>query len=132
VTRPAFGVNQPASSASRSAATTSTKKRLADGAGFLRAIQHGDGLDGAGQGGGKRFDREWPVKADLEDAGLLAVRVQPGGCLGGGFGAGAHDDDYALSLGMAFVVKQVVCAPVSLANSSMTSCVMAERHRKTG
>ena len=75
-------------------------ERLADGAGLLGAVEHGDGLDRrAAARATKSLEREGPVEADLEHADLLALGDQVLDGLVRGLGAGAHDHDHALGLG---------------------------------
>ena len=85
-------------------------KRLANRTRLFGAVEHGDGFDGLGQRGGEMLERPRAEKAHYEDAGFLAVGVEPRGALGGGLGAGAHDDDHALGVRVALVVEKVVAA----------------------
>ena len=72
---------------------------FATGAGFLGAIEDGQGFDL----GGKRLDKtagiERPIEADLEHTDLFALGVEVIDGLVGGFATGTHEDDDALGVG---------------------------------
>ena len=85
-------------------------QRLADGARLLGAVEHGDLLDGGGQGAQEVLDGEGAVQADDDGADLLALLDEVVDGLGHGVGAGAHHDQHALGVGGADVVEQVVLA----------------------
>ena len=85
-------------------------ERLAGGAGFLGAVEDGDGFDRLGDGGDEGFDGEGPEQADFEEADLFAGGEHGFHGLVGHFGAGAHHDDEALGIGRAEVIEEVVLA----------------------
>ena len=85
-------------------------ERLAGGAGFLGAVEDGDGFHGRGDGGDEGFDGEGPEQADFEQADLLAGGEHGFHRLVRHFRAGAHHDDDALGIGRADVIEQVVLA----------------------
>src|SRR5262249_35733815 len=60
-------------------------KRLADGAGLLGAVKHGEGPGGGRQGGDEVRHREGAIEPDAEDADLFALPGEPLDCLAGGF-----------------------------------------------
>ena len=98
----------PAANPSLSGGDDIDVERLAGGARFLGAIQHGQVLCRLGEGGKEMFNREGPIEMDLEHAHFFAaLREVLHGFLRG-FGAGAHHDDHALRIRGAHVVKQVV------------------------
>ncbi len=86
------------------------EERLADGAGLLGPVEDGDCLhrlrEGSEEGGGV----EGAVEADLQDADLLAAGEEVLHRLVDHVGAGAHENDHALGLGVAHVVEEVVGA----------------------
>ncbi len=83
-------------------------ERLAERAGLLRAVEHGD----AAHGGRHRIQKighgERAVEAHLQHADALATGVQHGGGFLRGLGAGADDDNHAVGLGMARVFEETV------------------------
>ena len=81
---------------------------LADGAGLLGAVEHGDLLDGGGQGGHEVLDGPRAVQADLHEADLLAVGVEVVDDLLEGVAEGAHADDHAVGVIGAVVVEEVI------------------------
>ena len=83
---------------------------LGGGTRLLAAVQHGQLLDGGGQGADELGDGEGPEQADLQDADLLALLEGVLDVLVGGVAAGAHDDDHALGLGVPVVVVEAVVA----------------------
>ena len=82
--------------------------RLADGAGLLGAVEHGDLLDRGGQGGHEVLDGPRTVQADLHEADLLAVGVEVVDDLLEGVAEGAHADDHAVGVIGAVVVEEVI------------------------
>src|SRR5574341_192752 len=85
-------------------------KRLASRAGFLGAIQDGDGLDCPGQSRNEMRNRKWPVESDAHHADLLALLHQVFHCLLGSLAARTHDDDHAFGFGMPGIVEEMVLA----------------------
>ena len=85
-------------------------ERLAGGAGFLGAVEDGDGFDALGDGGDEGLDGERPEQADFEQADLFAGGEHGFHGLVGHFRAGAHHNDDALGIGRADVIEQVVLA----------------------
>ena len=85
-------------------------QRLAQRAGLLGAVQHGDLLAGGRDGGQEVLHGEGAVEVDLDKADLLAALVQVIDGLLGGVAAGAHGDDDAVGVRGAHVVKQLVVA----------------------
>src|SRR5699024_9314263 len=81
---------------------------LAQGAGLLGAVQHGDLLGGLGQDLQQGSGDPGTVQADLDDADLLAAGVQVVDDLVGHVADGAHGHDDAVCVGCAVVVEQVV------------------------
>ena len=85
-------------------------QRVAQGAGLLGAVHHGQALDAPGQGGQQAVRREGAVEVNLEHAVFLAVLVEGGDRFVYGLGAGAHDDDHVLGIRGALVAEQLVAA----------------------
>ena len=83
-------------------------QRLADGAGLLHPVQHGDAPDCLGHGGHQVLDAEGAEQVHLQEAHLLAPGVQVIDDLLGAAGHAAHGHDDALGVGCAIVVEQVV------------------------
>ncbi len=85
-------------------------QRLAQGAGFLRAVEHGDGLAGRRDGGEEVLDGEGAIQVNLHEADLFSPGGQVIDGLLDGVAAGAHGDDHALGVGRADVVEQVIAS----------------------
>ena len=83
---------------------------------LLGAIQHGDGLDGGGQGVQQVLHGERAVEVDIHIANLLALRAQIVDGFGGGFCHAAHADENILGLRIAIVVDAVIFAAGQLAH----------------
>ena len=81
---------------------------LAQGAGLLGAVQHGDGLAGGGDGLDQLVRLEGTIQVDLHQADLLALSGHVVDDLLGDVADGAHGDDDALGVGSAIVVEQLV------------------------
>ncbi|CAN3974044.1 1-deoxy-D-xylulose-5-phosphate synthase, partial [Dysosmobacter welbionis] len=81
---------------------------LALGAGLLGAVQHGDLLAGGGDGGEQLVRTPGPVQPDLDEAHLLAARIQIVDDLLSHVADGAHGDDDAVCVGSAVVVEQLI------------------------
>ena len=86
------------------------EERLSDRAGLLRPVEHGDVTNAGRQRRDELLRRERPVEPDLEDADLLAARVQRGDGLLDRLAAGAHHDQHTIGLGVPEVVDDVVAA----------------------
>ena len=85
-------------------------QRLADGAGLLGAVQHGDGADGFGQGTQQMLPAEGAVEADLDEAGLFAAGTLIIDDFLDGLADRAHGDDDLLGIGIAVVIEEVIIA----------------------
>ena len=85
-------------------------QRIARGAHFLAAVEHGDAFDRGGQRGEEVFGGERAVQVDLEEPGPAAACVQPVDGLADGAGDGAHGDHDVFGVGRAVVVEKVVLA----------------------
>mgnify|MGYP000615152220 CR=1 FL=1 len=83
-------------------------ERLANGAGFLGAVEHGDLLDGRGQGGHEVLNGPRTVQTNLDQADLLTVGVQVIDDFLEGVAEGTHADDHAVGVVGAVVVEQMV------------------------
>ena len=83
-------------------------QRLAQGAGLLGAVQHGNGLSRGGNGLQEVLQAEGTVQVHLDHAHLLATLHQMVHNLHKRLAHAAHGDDYAGSLGMAVVVEQLI------------------------
>ena len=83
-------------------------KRFAEGAGFLGAVEHGDGADRGGEGGEEVFGGERTEKTNLEDADLFSLGDQVVYGFLGDIAARAHENDDALSISCADVFKELV------------------------
>ena len=86
-------------------------KRLAQGAGLLRAVQHRKLLAGLGDRRNQLVRAERTVQAHLHQAHLLALRAQIVDDLLRHVADGAHRDDHAVGVGRAVVVEQLVVGP---------------------
>jgi hypothetical protein len=85
-------------------------KGFALGAGFLGLVEHGDLLDGLGEGLEEEVRGEGPEEPDLQHAHLLAPGVQVIHHFGDGLATGAHHDDHAVGLGVAVIIVNLVLA----------------------
>ncbi len=83
-------------------------QRLAERARFLGAVHHRDRPNRSGQLAQERRDRERPEQVHLQHADLVATRREIVDRLVHGVGAGPHDHDDPLGLGMARVLEQAV------------------------
>ena len=83
---------------------------LAQGAGLLGAVEHGDLLAGGGNGLQQALGAEGTVEMHLDQAQLLALLVEVVDGLLDGLAAAAHGDDHALGIGGAHVVEELVLA----------------------
>ena len=81
---------------------------LADGAGLLGAVEDGDLLDALGERLDEVLDGPGTVQTDLDQADLLAVRVEVVDGLLEGVAEGAHADHDAVGVLGAVVVEEVV------------------------
>ena len=85
-------------------------ERVAEGAGFLDAVEDGDGLDRGGEREGEVLHRERAVQVHLDEADLLALLDKGVDGLMERVAAGAHRDDNVLGVGGADVVVELVLA----------------------
>ena len=91
-------------------------ERLAEGTGFLGAVEHRDLLAGLGQSGNELIGRERTIQANLDQAELCALCVEVVDGLFHNIRAGAHGYDDLVRIGRADVVEQVVLASGDLAD----------------
>ena len=85
-------------------------ERLADGARFLGAVEHGERACRRWQSGQQRRRGERAVQADGQEADLLARRGHRLDGLGRRAGGRAHEHDHPLGVGRAGVVDESVAA----------------------
>ena len=85
-------------------------ERFAEGAGFLAAVEDGDGFDGGREGGEEGFDVEREEETDGEDADLFALGDEPVHGFGDGLDGAAHGDDDTVGLGMSVVFVKSILA----------------------
>ena len=85
-------------------------QRLADGAGLLGAVQHGDGFDGIGQGAQQVLPAEGAVQAHLDKTDLFPADQLVVDDLLDGLADRAHGHDDLLGIGVAVVIEEVVVA----------------------
>ena len=85
-------------------------QRLAEGTGFLRAVEHGDLLAAGGDRGQEVLHGERTVQMHLNQAQLLALGVEVIDGFFDGFAARTHGDHHAVRVRRADVVKQLVLA----------------------
>ena len=83
---------------------------LANGAGLLGAVEHGELLHALGERGGEGLDVEGAIEAHLDHADLLALRDELFDDFLDGLAAGAHDHDHVLGVRGANIVEEVVLA----------------------
>ena len=86
-------------------------QRLAERARLLGAVEHGQGPDRLRQRRHEVLRREGPIKADLDEAHLLAGPHEVQGGLVRRFAPRAHHDDDALGVRRTHVVEEPVAAP---------------------
>jgi len=85
-------------------------ERLTQPGGLLAAVEHGDGLHRLGQRGEEGLAGKGAIEADLEQADLLALRVEVFDQLLRGAGARPHQNQDAVGIGSAHVIEQVIGA----------------------
>ena len=83
-------------------------ERIAEAAGLLGAVEHGDHLGRGGHDLEKRIRGERTEQAHLDQANLLALGVQVVDHFLDGFARGAHGHDDAVGVGRAHVVEELV------------------------
>ena len=83
-------------------------QRLADGTGFLGAVQHRDLFHRLGQRGDQMFCRERTIEVYLHQTNLFASGVQIVDGLFSGLADRAHCDDHPLGVSGAVIVEQLV------------------------
>ena len=83
---------------------------LAQGTGFLGAVEDGDGGGGGGDGLQQVFGREGTEQMHFHQAHALAAFVQVVDGFLDDFTGGTHADDHAVGFGMAHIVEQAMLA----------------------
>ena len=83
---------------------------FAEAAGFLGAVEHGDGFNRGRDDLEQVFHGEGTVQANLHEAETLALRVQQVDHFFDGFTGGTHGDDHAVGFRMAHIVEGTVFA----------------------
>ena len=91
-------------------------ERLAQGAGLLGAVEHGDALAGRRDGVHEALGAERTIQVNAHQTDLLAHLVELVDGLGRNVAAGAHRHDDALRIRSADVVKRLVRAAGDLAD----------------
>ena len=82
------------------------EQRFADGARLLGAVEHGDRPDRRREGLEQRVDRERTEQTNGQHTDPLAVGGEAGDRLARGAGAGPHQHDDALRIGVTLVVDE--------------------------
>jgi hypothetical protein len=95
---------------SMKAEQTSWYRGIAQGAGLLGAVEHGDLLHALGQHGEEARGVEGAVQAHFDEADLLALAGHGVDDFLDGLAGGAHGDDDVLGVGRAHVVEGLVFA----------------------
>ena len=91
-------------------------ERLAQRAGFLGAVQHGDLLAGRGDSRDEVLHGEGTVQVALDHAHLFAHGNHLGHGFVGHVAAGTHGDDNLFRVGSAHIIEQVIVAAGQLAH----------------
>ena len=83
---------------------------LAEGSGFLGAVEDGDGFGRLGERGQEILGVERTIEVDGEDADLFAFGIEGVAGLVHGADGGTHEDDDAIGVRGAVVFKEVILA----------------------